>query len=75
MRVILVIALNTYRELIRDRILYGLLVFSFLLIAVSLALGQLSFDEQSRISINFGFTAIHLSVMIISIFLGLHFGV
>ena len=70
MRVILLIALNTYREIIRDRILYGLLVFSFLLMGASLALGQLSFDEQVRISINFGFTAIHLSVMIISIFVG-----
>lgn len=70
MRIIRLIALNTYREIIRDRILYGLIVFSCLLIGASLALGQLSFDEQVRISINFGFTAIHLSVMVISIFVG-----
>ena len=70
MRAIFIIASNTYREIIRDRILYGLLVFAILLIGVSLALGKLSYDEQARISANFGFTAIHLSVMIMSIFVG-----
>ena len=70
MRPILIIALNTYREIIRDRILYGLFVFAILLIGVSIALGQLSFAEQARISANFGFTAIHLSAVILSIFVG-----
>ena len=70
MRIIFIIAANTYREIMRDRILYGLLVFSILLIGISLALGKLSYDEQTRISANFGFTAIHLSVMIMSIFVG-----
>jgi Cu-processing system permease protein len=65
-----VIAKNTYREIIRDRILYGLFVFAILLISLSLALGQLSFAEQTRITINFGFTAIHLSAAILSIFVG-----
>lgn len=70
MRPIYIIALNTYREIIRDRILYGLFVFAILLIGVSIALGQLSFAEQARISANFGFTAIHLSAVILSIFVG-----
>lgn len=54
----------------RDRILYGLVVFAILLIGFSLALGQLSFAEQSRISANFGLTAIHISCVILAIFLG-----
>lgn len=70
MRAIFIIASNTYRELIRDRILYGLLIFAVFLIGISLALGKLSYDEQTRISANFGFTAIHLSVMVMSIFVG-----
>lgn len=65
-----VIAKNTYREIIRDRILYGLLVFALLLIGLSLALGQLSFAEQTRITVDFGFTAIHLSAAILSVFVG-----
>ncbi len=70
MNAIRVIAVNTFREIIRDRILYGILVFALLLIGLSLALGQLSFAEQSRISANFGFTGIHLSAAILAIFIG-----
>ena len=70
MRIIQIIALNTFREIIRDRILYGLIVFTLLLIGLSLALGQLSFTEQARISANFGLTAIHLSAVILSVFVG-----
>lgn len=69
-KVVHIIAKNTFREIIRDRILYGLLVVAVLLIGLSLALGQLSFAEQTRITINFGFTAIHLSAAILSIFVG-----
>ena len=70
MNSVLIIAFNTFREIIRDRILYGILVFALLLIGLSLALGQLSFAEQSRISANFGFTGIHLSAAILAIFIG-----
>ncbi len=64
------IAKNTFREILRDRILYGLVIFALLLIGFSLALGQLSFDEQSRISLDFGMTGIQLSAVILSIFVG-----
>ncbi|OFZ19048.1 MAG: hypothetical protein A2Z20_09885 [Bdellovibrionales bacterium RBG_16_40_8] len=70
LKIIRIIAKNTYREIIRDRILYGIMVFAVMLIGLSLALGQLSFAEQTRITIDFGFTAIHLSAVILSIFVG-----
>lgn len=70
MKSILVIATNTFSEIIRDRILYGLVVFALLLIGISLALGQLSFSEQVRISVDFGFSSIHLSAVIMAVFLG-----
>ncbi len=70
MKPVLIIALNTFREIMRDRILYGLLVFAVLLIALSLALGQLSFAAQARITVDFGFAAIHLRAVILSIFVG-----
>lgn len=69
-KAIYIIAKNTHREIIRDRILYGLLVFAVLLIGLSMALGQLTYAEQTRITIDFGFTAIHLSAAILSIFVG-----
>ena len=70
MRSVFIIAKNTYLEIIRDRILYGLIVFAILLIGLSLALGQLTFAEQARITADFGFSAIHISAAILSIFVG-----
>lgn len=70
MRPIWILAKNTYKEVIRDRILYALLLFALLLIGLSLALGQLSFAEQARISANFGLTAIHLVAVALAIFIG-----
>jgi len=70
MKPVWVLAINTFREVIRDRILYALILFAFLLIGLSLALGQLSFAEQARISANFGMSAIHLCAVALAIFVG-----
>ena|ERR1035437_5606953 len=70
MRAIWVLALNTFKEVIRDRILYALVLFAILLIGLSLALGQLSFAEQARISTDFGLSAIHLCAVVLAIFVG-----
>lgn len=69
-RPIWIIAKNTFREIIRDRILYGIVVFALLLIGMSLALGELSFAEQARISANFGFAGIQLSACVLAVFVG-----
>lgn len=65
-----VIAVNTYREVIRDRILYGIIVFALLLIGLSVILGGLSFTEQAKISADFGFAGIQIAAAILSIFTG-----
>lgn len=70
MKKIGLIAQNTYLEIIRDRILYGLVVFAVLLIGLSLALGQLSFSEQARIALDFGLVGIQLSSVILAMFVG-----
>jgi Cu-processing system permease protein len=70
MRPIWVLAINTYKEVIRDRILYALVLFAFLLVGLSMALGQLSFAEQARISADFGLSAIHLCTVVLAIFVG-----
>lgn len=67
---VVLIAQNTFREIMRDRILYGLIIFALLLIGLSLALGQLSFAEQERIAINFGTAGVQLSSVILAIFSG-----
>lgn len=70
MKAIWIIAYNTFQEIIRNRVLYGLMVFSVLIIGFSLVLGQLSFAEQARISVNFGLASIQLASVIIAIFIG-----
>lgn len=70
MRAVWVIAKNTFREIIRDRILYGICVFALFLLGISLALGQLSFAEQARISADFGFTGIQIGVCVLAVFVG-----
>ena len=70
MRSVWIIATNTFREIIRDRVLYGIVVFALLLIGLSIALGQLSYAEQARISADFGFTGIQMSACILAIFAG-----
>lgn len=64
------IAINTFREMIRDRVLYMLLFFSFFLIAFSYLLGFLSFAEQERIIANMGLATIQIACCGIAIFLG-----
>jgi Cu-processing system permease protein len=70
MNSVMIIARNTFKEIIRDRILYGLLVFAVLFILFSLVLGQLSFAEQQRISLSFGFAGIHVCAIILALFVG-----
>lgn len=65
-----VIALNTVREVVRDRIFYILVFFAVLLIAVSKALGWISIDQDVKIIRDFSLAAIQLFVLLVTIFLG-----
>jgi hypothetical protein len=64
------IALNTFREAIRDRVLYGVLGFSVFNLLFSLALGELSLGEQRRVVADLGYASISLFSVVIAIFLG-----
>lgn len=67
---IIVIAKNTFKETIRDRILYGILIFSLLFLLSTVIWGSLSLGEDVRIMKSFGLAGIYLFGMIITIFLG-----
>jgi len=68
---VLAIARNTFREAIRDRILYGFLFFAVALILFSLVLGQLSFNEEIRCTTDVGLAGISFFSVLMSIFLGI----
>ncbi len=71
MRKIWAIAFNTFRENIRDRILYNLLVFALIMIVLSIALVQLSTGQWERIAVDVGLGSISIFGSLIAIFLGI----
>src|SRR4051812_38793722 len=71
MQRIVIVAGNTFRETIRDKILYNLVLFAILLIGASVLLGTLTIGEQARIVNDLGLAAINLVAVIIAIFVGI----
>jgi ABC-type transport system involved in multi-copper enzyme maturation permease subunit len=65
------IASNTFREAVRDRVLYNLIIFAFLMIGASLLLGQITIAVQRQLLINLGLTAISVFGVLIAIFIGI----
>ena len=66
-----VIALNTFRENLRDKILYNLLLFALLLIGASMVLGELTIAEKKKMVFDIGLAAINLMGVIIAVFVGI----
>ncbi|HXX75344.1 MAG TPA: ABC transporter permease subunit [Nitrospiraceae bacterium] len=65
-----VISLNTFRENLRDKILYNLLFFAVFLIGGAIALGDLTVMEHDKIISDIGLASINLIGIIIAIFVG-----
>lgn len=68
---ILVIARNTFRETLRDRILYNLLFFALLMIGSAILLGSLTIGEQARLIKDIGLAGINIFGVLIAIFVGI----
>src|SRR5438552_5690112 len=64
------IARNAFREAVRDRVLYNLVVFALLLIAGAIFLGELSAGQEAKIIVDLGLSAILLFGVFIAIFVG-----
>lgn len=70
MGAIIAIALNTFREAVRDRVLYSMLFFAVGLILFSLVLGKIAPQEQLRLTTDVGLAAISLMTVLLAIILG-----
>ncbi len=68
---ILYIASNTFREAVRDRVLYNLIAFALLLSGAAILVGQISIDIEKLVVINLGLTAVSLFGVVIAIFIGI----
>ncbi len=70
MREIYAIATNTFKEAIRNRILYFILIFALALILLSGVLSELTIAGRTKIMLDFGFTAINFFGVAIAVFVG-----
>jgi Cu-processing system permease protein len=64
------IAINTFREAVRDRVLYGVLGFACAVLFFTLAIAELSVHEQARVVQDVGLASISLFSVIVAMFLG-----
>lgn len=69
---VLVIARNTFREAVRNKILYSLLMFAAAVILGSLILGEFTLGEGLRLTRDLGLYGIDMFGVLIAIFLGVN---
>jgi len=65
------ITLNTFREAVRDRVLYNLIVFVLLLVACAPLFGESSIGLEKLILVNVGLSSISLFGAIIAVLIGI----
>ena len=70
MRRVGVVALNTFREAVRDRVLYNLVFFALLMMIAAIAVGQISIGIEQTVIVSLGLSAISVIGLLISVFIG-----
>jgi ABC-type transport system involved in multi-copper enzyme maturation permease subunit len=65
-----IVALNTFREAVRDRVLYNLVFFALVMIAASILVGQISIGIEEMVIVTLGLTAISVIGLLIAVFIG-----
>lgn len=69
-RVVAVVARNTFREAVRDRVLYNLVFFALLMIVAAILVGQISIGIESLVIISLGLSAISMIGLLMAVFIG-----
>ncbi len=65
------IARNTFKECVRDKVLYNLAIFGILIITSSLILGSITIGDVKQIIINLGLSTLSIFGTLIAIFIGI----
>jgi ABC-type transport system involved in multi-copper enzyme maturation permease subunit len=65
------IAINAFRESVRDKVLYNLVFFAIVLIAASFMIGQLTAGQDLRIIKDLGLSATSIFGLFIAVFIGI----
>ena len=65
-----IVAVNTFREAVRDRVLYNLIFFALMMMAAAVLVGGVSIGIERDVMVNLGLTAISLFGIVMAIFIG-----
>ena len=65
-----IVALNTFREAVRDRVLYNLVFFALLMMLAAVVVGQISIGIEESVIVSLGLSAISVTGLLISVFIG-----
>ena len=68
---IITIALGAFKQSVRERVLYNLVLFAFLMIGAGILLGSISVGVEQIVLINLGLTAISVFGLLMAIFIGI----
>jgi len=64
------VAMNTFREAVRDRVLYNLVFFALLMMGAAILVGQISIGIEQSVIVSLGLTAISVIGIFIAVFIG-----
>jgi ABC-type transport system involved in multi-copper enzyme maturation permease subunit len=70
-RAIVTIAVNVFRESVRDKVLYNLVLFAILLMSTSYLIGQLTAGQDVKIIKDLGLAATSIFGLFIAVFIGI----
>jgi len=65
-----IVAWNTFREAVRDRVLYNLVFFALLMMATAVLVGQISIGIDSIVIVSLGLSAVSVIGLLIAVFIG-----
>jgi len=71
MRTIGLVAISVFRESVRDKILYSLVIFAVLMISTSYLIGQLTAGQDVKIIKDLGLASISIFGLLIAVFMGI----
>jgi ABC-type transport system involved in multi-copper enzyme maturation permease subunit len=65
-----VVAWNTFREAVRDRVLYNLVFFALVMMAAAILVGQISIGIEQMVIVSLGLSAISVIGLLMAVFIG-----
>lgn len=70
MRAFITIAINTFRETIRNKILYNILLVAGVVLFLSMSFGDLSLFSRAQVIADFGLTTMSITGLLLAVFIG-----